>query len=79
MQAAVLVSQSAFYKRMVGERPDGPATMHPSEQVNQGSAWSNLMEGGVRRALIVGVGLQILQQVGCMSNLRLLACNFALS
>lgn len=78
MQAAVLVSQSAFDKRMVGERPVGPATMHPSEQVKQGPVWSNLMEGGVRRALIVGVGLQILQQVGCMSNLSLLACNFEL-
>jgi hypothetical protein len=78
VQAAVLVSQSAFDKRMVGERPVGPATMHPSEQVKQGPVWSNLMEGGVRRALIVGVGLQILQQVGCMSNLNLLACNFAL-
>jgi hypothetical protein len=41
----------------------GPAMIHPAETATKLPALSNLLEGGVQRALIVGVGLQILQQV----------------
>lgn len=57
------MAQPALDLNLLGEHPVGPAMVHPSEHVKQGPAWSNLMEGGVRRALVVGVGLQILQQV----------------
>lgn len=58
-----MVTQPALDKDLLDEHPVGPAMIHPAEHAKQGPAWSNLMEGGVRRALIVGVGLQVLQQV----------------
>ncbi|KAL8150015.1 hypothetical protein AgCh_006865 [Apium graveolens] len=64
VQAAALVSQTALYsKDLMNQHPVGPAMVHPSETVSQGVGWSALLEPGVRRALIVGVGIQILQQV----------------
>jgi len=36
--------------------------VHPSEAVAKGSTWKELFEPGVKHALVVGVGLQILQQ-----------------
>lgn len=64
IQAAALVSQTALYsKDLMNQHPVGPAMVHPSETVSQGAGWSALLEPGVRRALIVGVGIQILQQV----------------
>jgi len=63
LQAAVLVGHSAQYEELLGEHPVGPAMIHPAETATKLPALSNLLEGGVQRALIVGVGLQILQQV----------------
>ncbi|CAK9883082.1 unnamed protein product [Sphagnum jensenii] len=62
-QAAVLVSHPSQYgKELLQEHPVGPAIIHPAETATRLPSWSNLLEGGVRRALIVGVGIQILQQ-----------------
>jgi hypothetical protein len=64
IHAAALVSQSALFSKDVTEqRMAGPATMHPSEVAAKGPSWRDLLEPGVRRALLVGVGIQILQQV----------------
>uniref|UniRef100_A0A804J6G6 Major facilitator superfamily (MFS) profile domain-containing protein n=1 Tax=Musa acuminata subsp. malaccensis TaxID=214687 RepID=A0A804J6G6_MUSAM len=38
------------------------AMVHPSETAGKGPRWSDLFEPGVRRALFVGIGIQILQQ-----------------
>lgn len=63
IQAAALVSQPALYgKELLQEHPVGPAMVHPSEKAMKGINWSDLLEGGVRRALIVGIGIQILEQ-----------------
>ncbi|KAK1362208.1 Monosaccharide-sensing protein 2 [Heracleum sosnowskyi] len=63
IQAAALVSQPALYsKDLVNQHAVGPAMVHPSETVSQGVGWSALLEPGVRRALVVGVGIQMLQQ-----------------
>lgn len=64
VQAAALVSQPAlFSKDLMGQNPVGPAMVHPSETAVKGPKWQNLLEPGVTRALTVGIGLQILQQV----------------
>ena len=64
IQAASLVSQPAVYgKELLQEHPVGPAMVHPSETAVKGPNWTDLFEGGVRRALIVGIGIQILEQV----------------
>ncbi|XP_078155512.1 monosaccharide-sensing protein 2-like [Carex rostrata] len=63
VQAAALVSQPAlFSKDLMGQNPVGPAMVHPAETAVKGPKWQNLLEPGVTRALIVGIGLQILQQ-----------------
>ncbi|CAN0881042.1 Monosaccharide-sensing protein 2 [Linum grandiflorum] len=63
VQAAALVSQPALYsKDLVNQHPVGPAMLHPSEAASKGPSWRDLFEPGVKRALMVGVGLQILQQ-----------------
>ncbi|XP_044488933.1 monosaccharide-sensing protein 2 [Mangifera indica] len=63
IQAAALVSQPALYSKELREQhPIGPAMVHPSEKAVQGPSWSELFEPGVKHALIVGVGIQILQQ-----------------
>ncbi|KAE9606422.1 putative major facilitator, sugar transporter, major facilitator superfamily [Lupinus albus] len=63
VQAAALVSQSALCsKDLMHEQPIGPAMIHPSETAAKGPSWSDLFEPGVKHALIVGVGIQILQQ-----------------
>lgn len=62
-QAAALVSQPALYsKDLVDQHPVGPAMVHPSEAAMKGPSWRDLFEPGVKHALVVGVGLQILQQ-----------------
>ncbi|KAJ7552597.1 hypothetical protein O6H91_06G061300 [Diphasiastrum complanatum] len=66
--AAALVGQPA--QSMKNILSVGPAMVHPAETAVQGPAWSDLLEGGVRRALIVGVGLQILQQLMDQSGRR---------
>ncbi|XP_076921205.1 monosaccharide-sensing protein 2-like [Bidens hawaiensis] len=62
-QAAALVSQPTLYsKDLVDQHPVGPAMVHPSEAAMKGPSWRDLFEPGVKHALFVGVGLQILQQ-----------------
>ncbi|KAJ4846632.1 Monosaccharide-sensing protein 2 [Turnera subulata] len=63
IQAAALVSQAALYPKDIDkENPVGPAMVHPSETAAEGPSWKELFEPGVKHALIVGVGIQILQQ-----------------
>ncbi|XP_019187386.1 PREDICTED: monosaccharide-sensing protein 2-like [Ipomoea nil] len=63
IQAAALVSQPALYsKELLDQHPVGPAMVHPSEIASKGPSWTALLEPGVKRALIVGIGIQILQQ-----------------
>ncbi|VVA41828.1 PREDICTED: monosaccharide-sensing [Prunus dulcis] len=64
IQAAALVSQPALYsKELMNQHPVGPAMIHPSAATAKGPIWSDLFEPGVKHALVVGVGLQILQQL----------------
>lgn len=64
IQAAALVSQPALVsKELKDQHPVGPAMVHPSETVSKTPIWSALLEPGVKHALIVGIGIQILQQV----------------
>ncbi|XP_043714320.1 monosaccharide-sensing protein 2-like [Telopea speciosissima] len=63
IHAAALVSQPALYSReLIEQHPVGPAMVHPSETAAKGPRWGDLFEPGVKHALIVGVGIQILQQ-----------------
>ncbi|KAL5665251.1 hypothetical protein ACJX0J_025359, partial [Zea mays] len=63
VHAAALVSQSALFSKGLAEpRMSDAAMVHPSEVAAKGSRWKDLFEPGVRRALLVGVGIQILQQ-----------------
>lgn len=63
VQASALVSNPALYsKEVLGQSPIGPAMVHPAEIASQGPTWKALLDPGVKRALIVGVGIQMLQQ-----------------
>ncbi|XP_068639936.1 monosaccharide-sensing protein 2-like [Aristolochia californica] len=63
VHAAALVSQPALYsKELLQQHPVGPAMVHPSETAAKGPRWRDLLEPGVKHALIVGIGIQILQQ-----------------
>ncbi|KAL1344065.1 hypothetical protein HN51_017965 [Arachis hypogaea] len=63
VQAAALVSQPALYsKELIGGQPVGPAMVHPSETASKGPIWKALLEPGVKHALVVGIGIQLLQQ-----------------
>ncbi|KAL6183877.1 hypothetical protein ACLB2K_045287 [Fragaria x ananassa] len=63
IQAAALVSQPALYsKSLIDQHPIGPAMVHPSETASKGPMWSALLEPGIKHALFVGIGIQILQQ-----------------
>jgi hypothetical protein len=64
-QAAALVSQPALSSMaLVSRHSIGPAMDHAPETVAKGTSnWSYLLEPGIKRALFVGVGLQMLQQV----------------
>lgn len=63
IQADALVSRAALYSKEITDQPTvGPAVIHPSEEAT-GPSWSNLFEPGVKHALFVGVGIQMLQQV----------------
>lgn len=64
IQADAVVSRPALYSREIMDQPTvGPAVIHPSEAAASGPSWSNLFEPGVKHALVVGVGIQLLQQV----------------
>ncbi|PON63169.1 Sugar/inositol transporter [Trema orientale] len=68
---AALVGQSAIGPKggciIIGDQPSGgiePAVIEAAaKDVVKGTSWRDLSEPGVRRALIVGIGLQILQQM----------------
>ncbi|KAI3899757.1 hypothetical protein MKW92_049830 [Papaver armeniacum] len=63
IQASALVSQPALYsKELMEQHPVGPAMVHPSETAASGPRWRDLLEPGVKHALVVGIGIQILQQ-----------------
>ncbi|MCO5607865.1 hypothetical protein L7F22_062067 [Adiantum nelumboides] len=62
IQAAALVSGRS--RRASLENQVGPALIHPAESARKGLAWSELLEGGVKQALIVGILLQALEQFG---------------
>ncbi|XP_051124237.1 monosaccharide-sensing protein 2-like [Andrographis paniculata] len=62
IQAAALVSQPALYTKDLDQRAVGPAMVHPSETASKVSILAGLLEPGVKRALMVGIGLEILQQ-----------------
>ncbi|KAK2446673.1 Monosaccharide-sensing protein 2 [Trifolium repens] len=63
VHAAALVSQPALYsKELIGEQPVGPAMVHPSMTASKGPIWEALLEPGVKHALFVGIGIQLLQQ-----------------
>lgn len=64
VQAAALVSQPALYSReLMHQNPVGPAMVHPATTATKGPSFKDLFEPGVKHALVVGVGIQILQQV----------------
>ncbi|XXG87355.1 hypothetical protein AAC387_Pa11g2065 [Persea americana] len=63
IQAAALVSQPALYsKEFMEQHPIGPAMVHPSEAATKGPRWRDIFQPGVKHALFVGIGIQILQQ-----------------
>ncbi|KAL9241507.1 hypothetical protein vseg_015614 [Gypsophila vaccaria] len=63
VQAAGLVSQSALnIKKFNIDSPLKEDAVQPSASATKGPSWRELFEPGVKRALIVGMGLQILQQ-----------------
>jgi hypothetical protein len=64
IQAAALVSQPALYsKELMDQHPVGPAMVHPSQTATKAPIWAALLEPGVKHALFVGMGIQLLQQV----------------
>ncbi|KAL8130701.1 hypothetical protein V2J09_019856 [Rumex salicifolius] len=63
VQVSALVSSSALYSKDHLDHPSiGPAMVHPAQTASKGPSWAALLDPGVKRALVVGVGLQILQQ-----------------
>ncbi|CAA3005840.1 monosaccharide-sensing 2 [Olea europaea subsp. europaea] len=63
IQAAALVSQPALCsKALMSQHLVGPAMVHPAETAAKGPGWIALLEPGVKRALVVGIGIQLLQQ-----------------
>ncbi|KAK9064971.1 hypothetical protein SSX86_016354 [Deinandra increscens subsp. villosa] len=63
VRAAALVSRSVLcLDDATGQNPIQSGVIKPPPSTNQGSSWADLSEPGVKQALIVGVGIQILQQ-----------------
>ncbi|KAH8514970.1 hypothetical protein H0E87_003713 [Populus deltoides] len=63
IQAAALVSQPALYsKELMDQHPVGPAMVHPSQTATKAPIWAALLEPGIKHALFVGMGIQLLQQ-----------------
>ncbi|CAI7899165.1 unnamed protein product, partial [Closterium sp. NIES-53] len=61
IQVSVLVSQQNSLAPLEGDTK-GPAMVHPSKSEGAEGGFSSLKEPGVKQALVVGVGLQVLQQ-----------------
>ncbi|CAI9753305.1 unnamed protein product [Fraxinus pennsylvanica] len=63
IHAAALVSQSVLHPEdIASQHPIGVATDKLPESAVKGPSWRELFEPGVKHALLVGVGIQILQQ-----------------
>ncbi|KAF0896593.1 hypothetical protein E2562_026296 [Oryza meyeriana var. granulata] len=68
VHAAALVSRSMLYTKdvLIGQSPTEPAFANPPEAVaaaaSSGPVWRELLEPGVRHALLCGVTIQLLQQ-----------------
>lgn len=60
--AAVINTPALYSKELLDQHPVGPAMVHPAETASQVPSWKALLDPGVKRALIVGIGIQILQQ-----------------
>ncbi|KAL8090137.1 monosaccharide-sensing protein 2-like isoform X2 [Apium graveolens] len=68
IQADALVGRAALYSKDITDQPTvGPAVINPSEAAS-GPSWSYLFEPGVKHALFVGVGIQMLQQFSGISG-----------
>lgn len=64
VKAVALVGQAALYSdELVRHHEVGPAMVHPLYVSMKGTRWSNLTEPGVKHALVIGIGIQLLQQV----------------
>lgn len=64
VQATALVSQPALYpKDLKEEHLIGPAMIHPCEAVREEPCLSGISQPGVKHALFLGVGIQLLQQL----------------
>lgn len=65
LHAAAVVSRSIICPKDIssGVSPIGAAMSHHPKDGSTESSWKDLFEPGVKRALFVGVGLQLLQQV----------------
>lgn len=63
MKAAALVSQSALsHKQVIHHNPVGPGMVRPFMAATEGPRFSDLLEPGVKNALLVGMGIQMMQQ-----------------
>ncbi|XP_023748498.1 monosaccharide-sensing protein 2 [Lactuca sativa] len=63
VRASALVSRSVLcLDNVTGENPIQTGTIKPPPSAKKGTSWSELSEPGIKQALIVGVGIQILQQ-----------------
>lgn len=64
IRASALVSRSVLcLDDATGQNPIQAGVIKPPPSSKKGTSWSDLSEPGVKQALIVGVGIQILQQV----------------
>ncbi|KAK1382784.1 Tonoplast monosaccharide transporters 2 [Heracleum sosnowskyi] len=64
IQADALVGRAALYSKEIMDRP----AVGPAVEAASGSSWSDLFEPGVKHALFVGAGIQILQQFSGISG-----------
>ncbi|XP_009622210.1 monosaccharide-sensing protein 2-like [Nicotiana tomentosiformis] len=62
IHAAALVSQSVLRTESILAQQSIEEAVEQSEPITKGPGWRALFEPGVKHALIVGVGIQILQQ-----------------
>lgn len=70
VHAAALVGEPALYlKDLMEQNPVGPAMVHPSAIISKRAMWEDLFDAGVKRALFVGIGIQILQQFAGINGL----------
>ncbi|GMN33091.1 hypothetical protein TIFTF001_003972 [Ficus carica] len=73
--AAALVGHSAIGSKasvVMGEKNGeglAPPVIKAAEEVAKAASWRDLLEPGVKRALIVGIGLQVLQQIAGINGM----------